>query len=59
MRGLIMPSMVVSIAHTDDVIDSTIERIGEALTVYKRALDEGIAKYLPVPSVKPVLRKYN
>jgi glutamate-1-semialdehyde 2,1-aminomutase len=41
-RGLIMPSMVVSYAHTDDVIDSTIDRVGEALVVYKRSLEDCI-----------------
>jgi glutamate-1-semialdehyde 2,1-aminomutase len=59
MRGLIMPSMVVSYAHTDAVIDSTIDRIGEALVIYKRALENGIGQYLPSRPVKPVMRRYN
>ena len=58
-RGLIMPSMVVSYAHSDDVIDATIERVGEALVVYKRALEEGIQNYLPGRPIKPVMRKFN
>jgi len=58
-RGLIMPSMVVSYAHSDDIVDATIERVGEALVVYKRALEEGIEKYLPGRPVKPVMRKFN
>jgi glutamate-1-semialdehyde 2,1-aminomutase len=59
LRGLIMPSMVVSFSHTDRVIDATIDRIGEALTVYKRALVDGVERYLPGRSVKPVMRRFN
>ena len=46
-RGLLMPSMVVSYAHDDATIDATIERVGEALAVYKRALEDGVERYLP------------
>ena len=59
MRGLLMPSMVVSYAHDDAAIDSTIDRIGEALTVYKQALDGGIDRFLPGRPVQPVMRRYN
>jgi glutamate-1-semialdehyde 2,1-aminomutase len=58
-RGLIMPSMVVSYAHSDAIVDSTIERVGEALIVYKRALEDGIEKFLAGRPVKPVMRKFN
>jgi glutamate-1-semialdehyde 2,1-aminomutase len=58
-RGLLMPSLVVSFSHTDADIDRTIESIGEALNVYRRALDEGIEKYLSGRAVKPVFRKFN
>ena len=59
MRGLIMPSMVVSYAHTDALIDSTIDRMGEALRVYKRALEDGVERYLLSRPVKPVMRRFN
>jgi glutamate-1-semialdehyde 2,1-aminomutase len=59
LRGLILPSMVVSYAHTDAVIDSTVERLGEVLAIYKKALDEGIDRYLPGRAVKPVMRQFN
>jgi glutamate-1-semialdehyde 2,1-aminomutase len=59
MRGLIMPSMVVSYSHTDAVVDATIDRIGEALRVYKRALEDGVERYLPGRPVKPVMRRFN
>jgi glutamate-1-semialdehyde 2,1-aminomutase len=59
MRGLIMPSMVVSYAHSDPVIDATVDRVAEALRVYRRAIDEGIERYLPGRPVKPVMRRFN
>ncbi|MGH8719123.1 MAG: glutamate-1-semialdehyde 2,1-aminomutase [Burkholderiales bacterium] len=58
-RGLLMPSLVVSYAHSDADIDRTVEAIAEALAVYRRALDEGIGKYLAGRPVKPVFRTYN
>ncbi len=58
-RGLLMPSLVVSLAHTDAVIDYTVEAVAEALTIYRKALDEGIEHYLVGRPVKPVLRTYN
>ncbi len=58
-RGLLMPSSIVSYAHSDADIDRTVERISEALVVYRKALDEGIGKYLVGAPVKPVFRKFN
>ncbi len=58
-RGILAPSFVVSYSHTDADIDATIERVGEALVVYKRALEDGVEKYLRGRPVKPVLRTYN
>lgn len=57
-RGLLLPSLVVSFSHTDADIDRSIEAIGEALIVYKKALVDGIDKYLVGRSVKPVFRPY-
>jgi glutamate-1-semialdehyde 2,1-aminomutase len=58
-RGLIMPSMVVSYSHSDAVVDATIERVGEALRVYKRALEDGIEHHLHGRPVQPVMRRMN
>lgn len=58
-RGVIAPSFVVSFSHTNADIDRTAEIVYEAHTVYRRALDEGIEKYLEGRPVKPALRKYN
>jgi len=58
IRGVLAPSFVVSFSHSDQDIDQTIEVVGEALTIYKRALEEGIGNYLVGRSVKPAVRRY-
>lgn len=58
-RGLLMPSLVVSFSHTNADIDHTIDAVGEALQVYRRALEDGVEKYLVGRPVKPVFRKFN
>jgi glutamate-1-semialdehyde 2,1-aminomutase len=58
-RGFIMPSMVVSFSHSDEDIDRTVEAAGEALRVYRRALEDGIEKHLVGRPVKPVMRQRN
>lgn len=58
-RGLLMPSLVVSYAHSDADIQQTIDAIADALVVYRQALDEGIEHYLVGRSVAPVFRQYN
>ena len=58
-RGVIGPSFVVSFSHTDTDIDRTAEAVHGALLVYRKALDEGIEKYLEGRPVKPVYRKFN
>jgi glutamate-1-semialdehyde 2,1-aminomutase len=57
-RGLLMPSLVISYAHTDADVDQTIAAIAEALHVYRRAIDEDVEHYLIGRPVKPVFRKY-
>jgi glutamate-1-semialdehyde 2,1-aminomutase len=58
-RGVIAPSFVVSFSHGDSDIDRTVEAVHEALVVYRKALDEGIEKYLDGRPVKPVNRAHN
>jgi len=58
-RGLLVPSLVVSYAHDDAIVDATVERVGEALAIYKRALEDGVERYLPGRSVQPVMRRRN
>ncbi|MEN8230619.1 MAG: glutamate-1-semialdehyde 2,1-aminomutase [Bacteroidota bacterium] len=58
-RGLLMPSSIVSYSHSDKDIDETIEQMADAMVVYKKALEEGVDKYLVGRPVAPVFRKYN
>ena len=58
-RGFILPSLVVSYAHTQADIDLTIEAIAEALAVYRRALEDGIDRYLRGRPVQPVMRPFS
>jgi len=58
-RGILAPSLVVSYSHTDEDIDKTIEAFHEAFFIYRKALDEGIEKYLISRPVKPVWRQFN
>ncbi len=58
-RGVIAPSLVVSYSHTDEDIDRTIGAIGEALLVYRKALEDGIDRYLVGRPVQPVFRRRN
>jgi glutamate-1-semialdehyde 2,1-aminomutase len=58
-RGLLMPSLVDSFAHSDEDVQRTVEGIAEALFVYRKALDDGVEKYLVGRPVKPVFRTFN
>lgn len=57
-RGILAPSLVVSYSHTDQDIDRTLEALAETLRIYRRALDEGVDRYLEGRPVKPVFRRY-
>jgi glutamate-1-semialdehyde 2,1-aminomutase len=57
-RGILAPSFAVSYSHTPADIDRTVEAVGEALRVYRQALDHGIEGYLVGRPVKPVFRPY-
>jgi glutamate-1-semialdehyde 2,1-aminomutase len=58
-RGVLMPSLVVGYAHTDEDIDRTISAIDGALEVYKKALEEGVERYLVGRPSQVVYRHYN
>jgi len=58
-RGVIAPSFVVSFSHSGADIHRTAEAVHEALVTYRKALDEGVDKYLEGRSVKPVDRRFN
>jgi glutamate-1-semialdehyde 2,1-aminomutase len=58
-RGLLMPSSIVSYSHSDKDISETIEKMHDAMIIYKKALDEGVDKFLKGRPIAPVWRKYN
>ena len=58
-RGVIMPSLVISYAHTDEDVDRTIDAIDGALAIYKQALNDGFDRYLTGRPSQTVYRKYN
>jgi glutamate-1-semialdehyde 2,1-aminomutase len=58
-RGILATSLVVSYSHQDDDIDRTIEAFHESLGVYRKAIDEGVDRYLAGRPVKPVHRRFN
>lgn len=58
-RGILAPSFVISYSHSDADVSRTIGAVHEAMSIYRKALDEGIEKYLIGRPVKPVFRKFN
>lgn len=58
-RGVIAPSFVVSYSHSEADIDRTLQAVGEALKVYRKAFEEGVDQYLEGRAVKPVFRRYS
>ena len=58
-RGVLAPNLVVNLAHTDGVIAQTLEAVAGAAEVYRRALAEGVEKYLAGRPVAPVFRRFN
>ena len=58
-RGLLMTSLIISYSHSDDDVDRTIAGVDEALSVYRKAVDEGTDGYLIGRPSQVVYRKYN
>lgn len=58
-RGLLAPSLILSYSHRNEDVNQTLEIIEEAAVVYRKALQEGVEKYLRGRPVQPVYRKLN
>lgn len=58
-RGVLAPNFIMSYSHTDADIDRTIDAVSEALVVYRKALEDGVEKYLDGRAVRPVYRRFN
>lgn len=58
-QGVMFPWIATSYAHQTHELDITIKAAQKALEIYKKALKEGIDKYLVGEAIKPVFRRYN
>ena len=58
-RGILMPSLVVSYAHSDEDIARTIDAVDGALAVYRQALEGDIADFLVGRPSQVVFRRFN
>jgi glutamate-1-semialdehyde 2,1-aminomutase len=58
-RGVLGSSLVISYAHSEEDVNRTVEALHGAMRVYRKALDEGLDKYLEGRPVKPVMRARN
>ncbi len=56
---VLIPWIAVCLAHSERELNLTFKAVEISLQVYKKALNEGIEKYLVGPSIKPVFRKFN
>jgi glutamate-1-semialdehyde 2,1-aminomutase len=58
-RGVLGQSFVISAAHTAEDVDRTISAAGDALLVYRKALEAGsVDGFLRGAPVAPALRRY-
>jgi glutamate-1-semialdehyde 2,1-aminomutase len=58
-NGVLMPWISLAFRHGDNELKIFEEALWKTLTVYSKALNEGIEKHLEGPSIKPVFRKFN
>lgn len=58
-NGVLMPWIALSYRHGAEELAITERAIDASLKVYKKALAEGVDKYLNGPAIKPVFRKHN
>ena len=58
-NGVLMPWIALSYRHGDIELDTTERAIDRTFSVYRKALEQGLEKYLEGPIIKPVFRKHN
>lgn len=58
-QGVMMPWIAISAAHGETELELTLAAARHAFAVYRRALDEGVERYLEGHELKPVFRRYN
>lgn len=58
-RGVLMPWIAVCFQHGEEELRITLDACAAALETYRKALREGVEKYLRGSVIKPVFRKFN
>ena len=58
-HNVLMPWISLSYSHGDKELTMTLNAVQKSLEIYKKALNEGVEKYLVGDIIKPVFRKYN
>lgn len=58
-EGVLMPWIALSFHHGDEELALTQEALMSAMVVYKKALENGVEKYLQGDAIKPVFRQTN
>jgi glutamate-1-semialdehyde 2,1-aminomutase len=58
-NGVLMPWMALSYRHGEEELAKTERAIEKTFEVYRKAMAEGVDKYLVGPIIKPVFRKFN
>lgn len=58
-NGVLMPWIALSYRHGEEELAVTEHALDQAFKIYRKALDQGVEKYLNGPAIKPVFRKHN
>lgn len=58
-HGVLMPWIALSWSHGDAELAMTEAAVDKTFAVYRRALEDGVDKYLEGPVIKPVFRRFN
>jgi glutamate-1-semialdehyde 2,1-aminomutase len=58
-NGVLIPWVALSYRHSSEELSLTENALDASFAVYRKALNEGVEKYLIGPAIKPVFRKHN
>ena len=58
-NGILAPTFYTSYSHTSEDVDATVQAVSRACNVYRKALDEGVDRYLKGPASQSAYRKRN
>ena len=58
-NGVLMNYISISHSHRENELKITLNAIEKTLKIYKKALSEGISKFLRGNVIKPVFRRFN